>query len=906
MFVACTGVCNAQERFQSKEFKDLDTNRDAALSLKEFVVGKTADERKRQTRDFRVLDFDANDLLSAAEFSLTLGLPPGSDRRGPVPDPFVSESDRAVSKWRALFKLADRNRNGALSRAEWPAAELKSTFGILGNEEFPVWDRDRNSEVALDEGIWFFEVAYGLRGLDGKLLRTPTGFVIDRSHYQILDVNHDGAVSRTEFVSHHPGGQDDNETLFKRIDANQDGTASFDEISVDPEFAWDIVERFLDLDLDLDGMLSEPEITTGARRWQLPMASRLIGAFDVDRDHKLSFQEYRATPFANFGTDWYRRRRDADSDGRLSFKEFYREESPFLIAQSLHFFKHFDRSGDGFVSLAELDFDVDWLKVPKKLAISSLDRNGNGELTLDELFNERSPAESDVEASRTYQQRSQIYAEWFRSADKDGNGLLTAAEFSDASSGFSPSAFARFVELDPDGDGSVSLNEFLAMAAESKKRDAARIFHVIDTNGDGRLTCGEFAQIPDFSRPDARGVVSDPVVDWMERQLVKLLEVFRAQDGDGDGRVPVRGWTSEKWEPVVPYLAGASPSVWDRDHDGNLTAGECRFVLEVAYGIRRADGQPLRDHKGLVLNLPYLRSLDKNGDDILSKEEFVSGYWAGPERSAKIFIQLDANGDGRATYAEIWASATFSRDIVKMFLEFDTDFDGYVNDRELLAGVTKLQQPLALRIMRGWDTNGDGRLSLYEFRATPVANPLADWHSLRKDENGDGKLSWNESYKETFPFLAGLNREFFQRFDVNHDKFLTYDELEFRIDPNKVPAEIAFGIKDKDADGKLVFSEVFAESPPPAADLAGVEKYQRRLAHAETKFLAADANHDGALDLKEYADSRHPVAAGADTTALLKGGTSGGRSGIMVGLSIFHAVLLIGVGWMFLRRRAAR
>jgi len=48
--------------------------------------------------------------------------------------------------------------------------------------------------------------------------------------------------------------------------------------------------------------------------------------------------------------------------------------------------------------------------------------------------------------------------------------------------------------------------------------------------------------------------------------------------------------------------------------------------------------------------------------------------------------------------------------------------------------------------------------------------------------------------------LIGLFREYFDRFDLDKDGLLTYDEFEFSVDLDKITPAIAFRMQDKNGD----------------------------------------------------------------------------------------------------------
>lgn len=842
-------------------FQSIDQDNDGTLRLEEYQAFNRAGPADVAARDFKVLDFDVDDRLSRDEFQASRRFGSPGEARGSVPDPMANLARREIERWKLIFAQADSNRDGRLTTTEWPTADLAREFAVVGDAPFSNWDGNSDGAVEPSEGESWFKVAYGLIRADGESLRDRHGTVINWSYIRGLDRDRDGTLSRDEFVSQFWAGKERSPVIFDQIDANRDEVATFRELAASPSFSIDTLQAFLRADTDLDGALGTDELSASANRWQKGLALRLVAAFDEDGDGRLSFSEYRMTPFANPGSDWNRRRNDSDLDGQLSWSEFYLEASPSMIGQNWFVFSRLDRNRDNLLSTDEFDFEVDRSMAPRGATVDAafqrLDRDKDARLDLKELFSAGPPPETNEKATRKYRKLYQYHADWFRIADRDRDEHLSAAEFANAPSPFQPFAFATLMERDLDGE---------------------------------------------------IGTTLDPVTDWMEQRLAAVLQVFHAQELDREGQLPLSRWPRPLIAETVPELAGVVASEWDGNRDGRVSEDECRFILEIAFGVRLPAGQPLRFPPSLVVNWASISWFDENGDGALSKAEYTARHWAGMARARELFQTLDSNGDGAADFEELSSSPIFLSDSVKTFFKFDLDGNGSLNQSEIESGATKAQQRLSGHILPAFDANRDGRLSLYEFRSCPLASPLTDWHRLRTDVDNDGRLSWREFHLEKGPFLVGLSYRFFQLFDLNHDGLLASNEMEARVDFKALPLEVAFQIKDSNADGRLVLTEFFPDQRPADSDLVAIERFELRLAREEDRFLAGDVNRDQALDLTEFTQLlRNPRATLKPGSAGVASSAGSGRSLWIVPLIfVLHGVALVGVASYVLYRRPRR
>lgn len=125
--------------------------------------------------------------------------------------------------------------------------------------------------------------------------------------------------------------------------------------------------------------------------------------------------------------------------------------------------------------------------------------------------------------------------------------------------------------------------------------------------------------------------------------------------------------------------------------------------------------------------------------------------------------------------------------IEELFNALDVEQKGYLDLKDLRAGLKKIDHPLKNAgelvndVLRNIDTNNDGRISYLEFH-TFVKHTEEELRTMFRviDHNEDGKLDRNE-LKKAF-HQAGLtvsNRkldQFFEQVDTNHDGHVSFQE----------------------------------------------------------------------------------------------------------------------------------
>ncbi|HEY2250562.1 MAG TPA: hypothetical protein VGH74_05860, partial [Planctomycetaceae bacterium] len=440
-------------------------------------------------------------------------------------------------------------------------------------------------------------------------------------------------------------------------------------------------------------------------------------------------------------------------------------------------------------------------------------------------------------------------------------GLLTAAIFAVAvtlAPAADPPGKAAFVAADRNGNGKVSLEEYLASRGSADPAIARRNFTVVDFDRDKELTIDEFRALPGLLPIDQRGEIPDPIATLAADALETWRSLLKTADKNNDAKLSAVEWPQAALKTKLGPLGELKFEVWDADANGTVDEREASRLIAIAYGTRSADGTLMRSTDGRVLFSSWIRSADKDGDLAVSRAEFIASFWLTPPERARLFNDLDENQDQELSYAEMLHSPSLNVDVLGMFLTYDKDLDGLLTTTELFgnasSGATKQQAALSLEAC---DDDHDGKLSLREYMLAPAGSGYVTMRLFdRKDADNDGFLGWKEFYTEQGPILIGLAWELFRRFDRNHDGRLGLDEFQFTVDAANVPPEVVFRIKDSNRDGRLVLTEVFAQPEPTTGNPHDLARYRFRLARATDKFRKDDADGNGSLNLAEFTRAR--------------------------------------------------
>lgn len=372
--------------------------------------------------------------------------------------------------------------------------------------------------------------------------------------------------------------------------------------------------------------------------------------------------------------------------------------------------------------------------------------------------------------------------------------------------------------LDQDGNGKLSETEYTGAGADAPRR--RRDFRVFDFDGDKSLIPEELSAIPGALAPADRGPLPDPFDQILENAVAAMDQsysnwdknpaaTFHAQTFTINFQASISPEGSRRFDSKVMALA-------DHDRNGQVNRAEAIDFLRIQLGIISPERLPIRQANGRILDYTRFEWWDANKDGHVTLQEFRDKDKR-PD-GAEAFARGDTDHDGRLTIDE-FASPTWitHNDPVVEFLKADKNLDGELEPAELDAATGGPRRRHLPYLFPQFDDDGNGKLSLDEFRLTMLGNRFCWWEAEQIDTNRDRLLSFDE-FKYNTPAAQLLCRLYFHRFDRDGDGKLSGDEYLFTTKP---PDEFHLIPLDGSGYVKLFSNEDYVSCGSPAVSPDG-------------------------------------------------------------------------------------
>ena len=265
------------------------------------------------------------------------------------------------------------------------------------------------------------------------------------------------------------------------------------------------------------------------------------------------------------------------------------------------------------------------------------------------------------------------------------------------------------------------------------------------------------------------------LVEQVAADLDKNLKNWNERPNE---EIPIAIFSTARLPDFERVLTPELLSQADSDRNGTISRREARRFLEVQLGVRLPSGRPLRMANGNMNNYLWFLASDRNSNGQIEWSEFMT-QTAGAENYQKLFMESDQDGD-RILSLDEWSISKWTyEDPIENFRGFDLNRDGFVDAAELLKGSPPWKRTGINQIVKAFDDDHDGRMSIAEYLLSPHANMILGWHNMLSDIDQDQKLSLDE-YRFERPLFPMLREFYFRKFDRNQDGFLDQTEFEFK------------------------------------------------------------------------------------------------------------------------------
>merc|ERR1712241_235022 len=778
------------------------------------------------------------------------------------------------SEVKAIFILADTNNDGEVNYTEFISAlypvasdglaKLRNALKDITciRQAFKRFDADGDGEISPQE------LKSGASSM-GKFSDGEMSAV-----FAMGDVDNDGKISFSEFakliipsandkislLKKKMGSANDVAAAFKKFDVNNDGKISNQELenglkSTGLKFTSQevgVIFAVADLDGDNEISLAEFEhlLGTGVSFGRIEDVKAAFFRFDKDNDGSIDREELKAMMEATGRNssaseiESLFKKGDIDGDGRIDLQEFIKlmfpaatdtltklQKSYKNINDIKATFRKWDSDGDGHISRLELRQVMSSFsesEVDTVFALGDMDKSGG--IDYQEFISLLVPG-----ASQTVQKLSSQFK--------------SVADIK-----------AAFKRLDANGDGQICRDE-MRNGMRLGDSDLDIVFALGDLDGDGEVSLAEFIRVMSPSTATALARFRNTFMT-----IEDVVSAFRIIDSNNDGSLSKAELESGMNSFGKKFTGKEIESVFalaDVNSDGEINYAE--FVSMMFPAASSALAKFRRDHKSLKNAKDAFDSYDIDGDEEISHDELVSGM--GGEYTANeinaIFAMGDIDQDGKITFLEFakimmpsandaltkfWKCFSNIASVRQAFQKFDVDKDGQISRPEVVQGMSasglKLTSSEIDTLFILGDRDNNGQIDFSEFAQIMI--PSANERIAK--------------FKNCFRNRSEIEAAF-HKYDTNKDGAISFDELKSGLAKsgihfNDQEVETVFALADRDGDGEVSMSEFVHLLSKSSVSGGAVNKFYEFC--VGLAFNAIDANKDGAVSYSELSSALRP------------------------------------------------
>merc|ERR1719450_1140745 len=511
-------------------------------------------------------------------------------------------------------------------------------------------------------------------------------------------------------------------------------------------------------------------------------------------------------------------------------------------------FRRFDSDGDGHISRTELRQVMSSFSEEEVDSIFALgDKDQSGGIDYQEFIALMLPNSTSILKGIASQFNSiASVKDGFKRIDTNGDGAISRQELKQGMHLSDQELDVVFALGDIDGDGEISMSEFIPLMSPSAAtamnrlrnsfRDITEViiaFKKFDKNNDGAISQNELLQGMrntglDFESQECNMVFSMADLDQNgEINYVEFVTALFPADADGDGEISIM---ELKNGAGAGFSTGEIASVFalgDSDQDGKLSFAE--FAQLVLPAAREKVCMLKKSFKNSQEVEAAFQRFDVNKDGMISCEELKnglnnSGIRFNDQEVQTIFAMADIDGDGEISMNEF-----------SILLGGGSAPEPQHAPAKSSASIQFRSIDELKNAFKRFDANNDGHLDRNEFKqlvASCGGGSDSDADALFKqgDTDGDGKLDYQELIKLMFPqsaqALQKLQKSFsslndvkaaFKRYDADGDGHVSKSELQQVMNGfSATEVEAIFALGDKDQSGGIDYQEFIGLMLPNA------------------------------------------------------------------------------------------
>merc|ERR1719309_307490 len=903
-------------------FKKFDANGDGALSQQELVAGMKNTGINFTTQEcsnvFAIADLNQDGEINYVEFVSALfpvaadGLSKFRGRLGAITDVkmafkrFDADGDGEISimelkngagsgfstgEINAVFALGDSDGDGKLSFAEFaqlvlPSARekvcmLKKSF--KGAQEvqaaFQKFDVNKDGKISCEE------LKNGLNG-SGLKLNDQEVMTI----FAMADIDGDGEICQDEFSALLGGSSssgpapssggsmkfksvDEVKNAFKRFDANNDGHLDRNEFKQlvaacggGSDAGAD--DLFKQGDTDGDGKIDYQELIKLMFPQSAQALQKLQKSFNSLNDVKAAFKRY-----------------DSDGDGHVSKSELQQVMKGFSSSEVDAVFALGDKDQSGGIDYQEFialmlpnapatisRLGMSFRSIGNvKESFKKFDVNQDGQISRTELKNGMKLSDADLDIV-------------FALGDLDGDGEISMSEFVLIMCPMAKNAVNRFrncfkdihdlisafAQFDSNNDGAISQQELCAgmrnMRMSFSNEETNAIFAAADINQDGEIAYTEFVSLMIPTAGDALLKFRKAFTN-----VQNAKSAFNKFDTDGDAEITYQELKNGMGSNFTDNEVKAVFALGDTDQDGSINFLEfAKLMIPSATDALAKFWKCFRDIKSVR---QAFKQFDTDNDGAITRQEVVQGMKVSgrnfnDDEIDTLFVLADRDGDGQIDFPE------FALILIPSAPERISKLRKKYNNKAAVEGAFK-----------SFDANNDGAIDAKELSiglkntGVHLTDQEVETIFAVADLDGDGQIDIGEFSKllgvgGCSPSNTGVNmsatvakfrglyktidqvRTAFDQYDVDKDGSISMQELEQgMVKSGQFTAQeskLIFDLADNDGDGSIDIGEFVQLMFPSAGQLiSNLKQNFASEADVRAAFASWDSNKDGQISFAE-------------------------------------------------------